>query len=146
MRNKIIFVCLLILALCALSAFANQDIDQHRMCEQCGMDRKQFGYSRMLVVYQDGSQVGLCSLHCAVTEMNVPKDKKVKTLLVADRDTRQLIEADQAIWVMGGSKRGVMTDHPKWAFAERKRAEAFIRNNGGQLTTLFDVVNASRTE
>ena len=88
MKKRVIAVCLLVFALLgALSAFAHEDIERHRDCGQCGMDRKAFDHSRMLIVYEDGSQVGVCSLHCAVTELNEHKGKKVKSLLVADRDT-----------------------------------------------------------
>lgn len=147
MKKQVFAVCFLVVALLyALGACAHEDIEQHRSCDQCGMDRKAFGYSRMLIVYEDGSQAGACSLHCAVTELNQHKEKKVKSLLVADRDTRQLIDAEKAVWVRGGSKRGVMTEHPAWAFSDRKGAEAFIKANGGKLAALDDVLTATREE
>src|SRR5450830_1082814 len=74
----------MLLSLFALAAFAEVDIDQHRDCKHCGMDRKAFGYSRMLVEYKDGRQVGTCSLHCVVTELNSSKGGGAISFKVAD--------------------------------------------------------------
>jgi len=110
------------------------------------MDRKAFDFSRMLIVYVDGSQSGVCSLNCAVTELNEHKEKKVKSLLVADRDTHQLVDAEKAYWVMGGKKRGVMTQRPKWAFATLTAAQAFVDANGGTVFPWADVLAAARKD
>ncbi len=126
--------------------FAFDDIDAHRSCVQCGMDRKAFGYSRMLIIYDDGSQAGVCSLHCAAIEIAGKKDRRVKVLLVADRNTRELIAAEQAVWVAGGNKRGVMTDRPSWAFSTKASAEKFVSEYGGTITPWSDVLAAAREE
>jgi nitrous oxide reductase accessory protein NosL len=127
-------------------AFAQSDIEDHRSCAHCGMDRKAYGYSRMLVQYEDGTVVGVCSLHCAVVELGANQSRTVKALFVADRDTRTLIDAEKAIWVMGGRKRGVMTQQPKWAFQSQDGAEAFIKANGGKIVTLAEALAAAREE
>jgi hypothetical protein len=110
------------------------------------MDRKMYGYSRMLIHYEDGSQAGVCSIHCAVAEMNESKDRKLGSILVADRDSRELIRVDKAFWVMGGRKRGVMTNNPKWAFATSATAGAFIAANGGRLSSWDEVLAAARED
>ncbi len=120
------------------------DIDRHRSCANCGMDRKAYGFSRMLVQYEDGTVVGTCSLHCAVIELDANPGKTVKALLVADRETRTLLNAEKAIWVMGGKKRGVMTEQPKWAFQSKEGAEAFIKANGGMIVTWAEAFAAAR--
>ena len=80
LRMSLIFSTVaILLSLFALAALADTDIDQHRDCKQCGMDRKAYGYSRMLIIYQDGSQTGVCSLHCAVTELDANKGRTAKT-------------------------------------------------------------------
>ena len=127
----------------AVSAFAHEDIEQHPNCTQCGMNRKSFDYSRMLIVFEDGSQTGVCSLHCAVVELDRHKNKKVKSLLVADRDTRRLNDARKAVWVLGGKKRGVMTDQPKWAFATREAAQRFVDSEGGRIVSWEEALAAS---
>ena len=54
---------------------------------------------------------------------------------MADYNTRELIEADQAQWVIGGTKPGVMTGRAKWAFRNEKDAERFIGEFGGTRST-----------
>jgi nitrous oxide reductase accessory protein NosL len=126
-------------------AEAHEDIDKHRSCLHCGMDRKAFGYSRVLIQYEDNTEVGVCSLHCAAVELKENKNRKVKLILVADRTTHVLIPAEKATWVIGGSKPGVMFKTGTWAFEKKVDAEAFIKSYGGSLATFEEaikVVNA----
>jgi len=134
--------------LCAVSGYlqAEDDIAAQRNCSYCGMDRKAYGYSRMVVGYADGISSGVCSLHCAVTELNAVGDRKVKALLVADRDTRAMIDASKAVWVIGGRKKGVMTQRPKWAFASQAGAAAFIASHGGVLADWQTALAAARED
>jgi copper chaperone NosL len=127
-------------------AQAQDDIQEHRSCTFCGMDRKAYGYSRMLILYQDGSQTGVCSLHCAVTELGSHKERPVKSILVADRDSRKLIDSEKAIWVIGGKKRGVMTQRPKWAFETEAAAHSFIAANGGSVASWIEARAAALEE
>jgi nitrous oxide reductase accessory protein NosL len=127
-------------------ALAQEDVGAFRECQYCGMDRKAYGFSRMVVRYQDGSSAGVCSLHCAVTEMAANPGKPVRQLQVADRDTRELVDAEGATWVLGGRKRGVMTMRAKWAFATRAAAEAFLREQGGELVPWEKALEAARED
>jgi copper chaperone NosL len=147
-KQRAVLVILIVVLLFTASTivFSQDDINDHRSCVNCGMDRKAFGYSRMLIQYEDGTASGICSLHCAVAVLDANPGRKVKTLLVADRDTRTMINAEQAIWVMGGGKRGVMTQQPKWAFQSKDSAEAFIKANGGKLVTWDEALTAARGE
>ncbi len=70
----------------------------------------------------------------------------MKSLLVADRDSRALIDVERAIWVMGGGKRGVMSQLPTWAFQSKAGADAFIKANGGKIVTWAEVLAAAREE
>ncbi len=128
------------------AAVAADDIEQHRSCAQCGMDRKAYGYSRMVIQYEDGSTAGVCSLHCAVLELGSHPDKSVKGIFVADRSTRMLIDAKQAVWVIGGSKRGVMTQVPKWAFETQASAADFVKPYGGKIVTWEETMTAAKEE
>lgn len=147
-KYRIVFVILAMVLFCMARTivFAQDDINNHRSCVNCGMDRKAYGFSRMLIQYEDGSALGVCSLHCAVVELDANPGRKVKELLVADRDFRTLINAEQANWVMGGGKRGVMTQQPKWAFQSKDGAAAFIKANGGKLVTWAEALAAAREE
>ena len=126
--------------------FAQDDLKDRRSCGICGMDRKEYGFSRMLVQYEDGGTAGVCSLNCAVIELALNKGRKVKALLVADRDSRTLIDAEQAVWVMGGKKPGVMTQRPKWAFGSSAAAGAFIEVYGGKVVPWPEALVAARED
>lgn len=116
-------------------AAGNADIAKHKGCPHCGMDREKFAHSRMLITYADGVSVGVCSLHCAATEMKAAKGKSIKSVEVGDLNSKKLVDAEKAAWVIGGSRRGVMSRTAKWAFAKKDDADAFIRKNGGKPAT-----------
>ena len=65
-------VCFLAFVLCLTGSLAlavqHQDQVDHISCNYCGMDRTKFGHSRMLVEYEDGGEVGTCSIHCMALE------------------------------------------------------------------------------
>jgi nitrous oxide reductase accessory protein NosL len=112
-------------------------------CRYCGMNLEKFAFARVVIDYDDGSSVGLCSVHCAAVDMANNLDKAPKSIKVGDYGTRELIDAEKAFWVIGGSKPGVMTKHAKWAFAKKDAAEKFIKENGGKLATFDAVMKAA---
>jgi nitrous oxide reductase accessory protein NosL len=165
MKNKIISLfTAATLALCSGVALAGQmegheghkhgaaavathaDVKKHQSCPHCGMDRDKFAHSRMLVTYADGTAVGVCSICCVATELKASKGKAVKSVEVGDYTTRKLIDTEKATWVIGGSKKGVMTQNPKWAFTKKGDAEAFIKKNGGTLGTYKEALALAEKE
>lgn len=146
-RTRILAAALLLLAsLFPLPVPAGSDIQEFPSCAHCGMSRKAFDYSRMLVTYDDGNSVALCSLSCAANELAWGTDRKVVSVKVADYDTKELIEAAKAVWVVGGSEWGVMTRTPKWAFSGKDGAEAFVRKSGGAVATWEEALAAATEE
>jgi nitrous oxide reductase accessory protein NosL len=131
------------IAFISIYAFAQQDVDQHRSCKYCGMDRKMFAHSRMLLVYEDGTELGSCSLHCVAVDLALNIDKTPKTIQVADFNTKGLIDAEKAVWVLGGEKPGVMSKRAKWAFEKKEDADAFIKSNGGALADFETAIKAA---
>jgi copper chaperone NosL len=125
---------------------AQDDIAKHKSCAYCGMDRQQFAHSRMLIVYDDATEVGLCSLHCAAVDLSLKLDKTPKTILVADYNTKKLIDAEKAAWVVGGSKPGVMSKNAKWAFENKEDAGAFMTGSGGAAATFEQAISAAYTD
>jgi nitrous oxide reductase accessory protein NosL len=130
----------------APAAAADQAPEGVASCRQCGMDRAVFDTSRMLITHKDGNSVGTCSLNCVVTYMKEAKDGRVESFQVADYNTRKLIDARAAIWVIGGDRRGVMTQVAKWAFAGKEGAETFISQHGGKLATFDEALQAAEKE
>ncbi|MBI5580565.1 MAG: nitrous oxide reductase accessory protein NosL [Deltaproteobacteria bacterium] len=124
-------------------ALAQQDVDKHPSCKYCGMDRKMFAHSRMFLVYDDGSELGTCSLHCVAVDMALNIDKSPKSIQVADFNTKNLIDAEKAVWVIGGEKPGVMSKRAKWAFEKKADAETYIKANKGTLANFEAAIKAS---
>jgi copper chaperone NosL len=148
MRNKgihllALFSGIVFLLLWGSFLFAYEDVEKHKNCPYCGMSREQFAHSRVLVTYDDGSEVGLCSLHCAAVELSLRLDKIPKSVQVGDYNTRKLIDAEQAAWVLGGGRPGVMSRNAKWAFATKEDAGAFIAGNGGTLAAFDQAMKAA---
>lgn len=124
-------------------AFAYEDTAKAPSCAYCGMDRSHFAHSRMLVAYDDGSTTGTCSLHCLAIELALNIDKTPSSIQVGDFNTKQLINAEQAFWVIGGNGPGVMTKRPKWAFADKNDAEKYIAENGGTISDFDSAIKAA---
>ncbi|HIJ94236.1 MAG TPA: NosL family protein [Desulfuromonadales bacterium] len=125
---------------------SHADVKKIQSCAHCGMDREKFSHSRMLLTYADGTTVGVCSLNCTATELKASKGKVLKSIQVGDYNSKKLIDAEKATWVIGGSKKGVMTRNAKWAFAAKGDAEAFIKKNGGKLGTYKEALALAEKE
>ena len=148
MKKGVLFVvlCSFFLSMTGVVLGANdvqQDIQKEPTCKYCGMDRGKFAHSRMLVVYDDGSVLGTCSIHCLAVDLALNIDKTPSSIQVGDFNTKKLIDAETAFWVIGGNKPGVMTKQAKWAFGTKEDAEKFIMLNGGTLATFDEAMKAA---
>ncbi len=141
MKKRLMLLITMSCVLVAAVVFA--DVQKFPSCKYCGMDREKFGHSRMLVEYDDGTNLGTCSLHCLAVELALNIDKTPKTIFVGDYNSKTLIDAEKAFWVIGGSKMGVMTKRAKWAFARKEDAEKFKAENGGDIVSFEQAVKAS---
>jgi nitrous oxide reductase accessory protein NosL len=144
--KKIVIYC--VLAMFCLSAGSvlmalSNDVKEMPACKYCGMSRETFAHSRMLIEYEDTSTVGLCSLRCASVDLALNLDKAPKAIRVADYNTKELINAETATWVIGGKKLGVMTRNAKWAFAKKEDAEKFRLENGGHVSGFDETLEAA---
>ena len=119
------------------------DIDQHPTCTYCGMNRAKFAHSRMQIQYDDGSTLGTCSVHCAALDMALFIDKSPIHFGVGDYNTRKLVDATKAYWVIGGDKNGVMTKKAKWAFKNKADADKFIQTYGGKAADFEEVLKVT---
>jgi hypothetical protein len=137
--SSLLFVATLVIG-------SQSDIVNHPSCPHCGMDRDKFSFSRMLLGYDDGSEVGTCSIRCAAVDMVNNLDKAPVKMMVGDYNTDELIDAETAIWVIGGKRPGVMSKRAKWAFAQRADAEAFITENNGEIATFEEALQATYSD
>lgn len=144
MRDFLLLVLGFFLAIAPVALAAPAaDVVQSPSCRYCGMDREKFSHSRMFITYEDGSTAAICSLHCAAVELANTIDKIPAMVSVADYDSKELVDAEKAIWVLGGNKKGVMTGKAKWAFASKESAERFINSNGGGIVTFDEAIKAA---
>jgi copper chaperone NosL len=126
---------------------AGEAVEAPEACLHCGMNRTAFAHSRMQVVYEDDTMAGTCSIHCTAIELDMNKQKLIKSLMVADyADKKKLIHARKAFWVIGGDVKGVMTMEPKWAFERREDAAAFVKLHGGRLANWEEVFELALRE
>jgi copper chaperone NosL len=144
---KKVIICFLSVMLVFLAGssivLAQEDVDTYSSCKYCGMKRGMFSHSRMLLTYDDGSKLGTCSIHCVAVDLALNIDRTPKTIQVGDYNTKSLIDAENAAWVIGGSKPGVMTKRAKWAFKKQDDAAAFIKANGGTAATFDEAMKAT---
>lgn len=144
MRSALSLALIFVLLFGTLLLAAEQaDQQQHASCNFCGMDRSKFAHSRMLVNFDDGSVVGTCSLHCTACALALSIGRDATTIKAGDFNSKQLIDAETAFWVLGGKKPGVMTSRAKWAFADRTEAEQFISSNGGNIVDFEQALHAA---
>ena len=129
----------------AASVFAagQSDIQLHKNCKTCGMSREMFAYSRVLIEYGNGNVSGTCSIRCASVDLALNMGRTVDTIKVGDFNSKQLIDAGKAVWVIGGTKQGTMSSRGKWAFAKKEDADKFIAGNGGKTGSFQDALKAS---
>jgi copper chaperone NosL len=141
-ETAVIMVLITCFLLVPVFVSAVDDLTEYPECIYCGMDRQKFAHSRMLIEYEDDSE-GFCSLHCAAINLALQFDNAPNAIMVGDYYTHKLIDAEKAIWVIGGSKMGVMTKRAKWAFAKKEDAEKFVKESGGKVSTFDEALKAT---
>lgn len=139
---------LLLLAAVAVAAIPARAADQgdladYPACTLCGMDRARFAHSRMLIEYDDGAIVPVCSLHCAAINLAGSLNHVPVAIRVADYYSHGLLDSRSAVWVVGGTIPGVMSTRGKWAFADRGQAEKFMAASGGAPGGFANAVQAA---
>jgi len=100
-------------------------------CPECGMNLPMFYKTN------HSSKVGknvkqYCSIHCLLGD--IKKGSKLTDIKVVDVDSLKFINAKDAFYVVGSSKKGTMSKVSKYAFASKKSAERFAKKNGGEVT------------
>jgi copper chaperone NosL len=143
-RKSIVWLGLMILFVAAaVVGSANPVLADEHACHYCGMKKMMFGHSWVTVEREDGSVVGVCSVHCAAIDMALNIDKPAKNITVGDFNSKKQIDADSAYWVIGGDKMGVMTMRAKWAFESKESADGFMKQHGGRPATFEEVMKAA---
>ncbi len=126
------------------------DIEKTPKCPYCGMSRKQFHHSRMVVHYSDDLADGVCSLHCAAISLSLNVDREPKGIYVADNaapgEIKPLVEAGKASFLIGSQLKGVMTKRSKVAYGGEEAAKASQAANGGEIGDFDKALLAAYTD
>lgn len=126
------------------------DIEKYPKCPYCGMDRRQYHHSRMLIQYSDDLADGTCSLHCAAISLSLNVDREPKAIWVGDNavagEPKPLVLVDKATFLVGSKIPGVMTARSKVAYGTEEAAKAAQAANGGELTNFDGALLAAYTD
>jgi len=111
------------------------DLAKFPKCPYCGMDRRQYHHSRMLIQYANDVPDAVCSIHCAAISLSLNIDAEPKAIWVGDNaangEPKPLVDVDRASFVIGGSTMGVMTLRSKVAYGSEAAAKAAQATQGG---------------
>jgi nitrous oxide reductase accessory protein NosL len=126
------------------------DIEKYPKCPYCGMDRKQYHHSRMLLQYSDDLADGTCSLHCSAISLSLNVDREPKMIWVGDNaaagDIKPLVEVDKATFLIGSKIPGVMTSNSKVAYGTEDAAKAAQAAQGGELAKFDQALLVAYTD
>ncbi len=139
-RHKWILTLAAVIVILCFSAYGQADDGD---CVYCGMSQAKYGHSWVIIKHEDGSEAGVCSVHCAAIDMALHSEMPVSKITVGDYNSKQQIDADKAYWVIGGERMGVMTARAKWAFNSKKAADNFMKEHGGRPATFEEVMRAA---
>lgn len=119
------------------AAFGEADIRNYPECHTCGASRKECNHGRMIVEYADGTKRAECGLHCAADNLLTQPSRQPKRFRVADYDSKRLIDADKAQWVVYDNRNQCRGSTAELAFADGYAADRFVARYGGKRTN-FD--------
>jgi copper chaperone NosL len=104
------------------------ELAKYPRCRYCGMERAKFSHTRHLLVYEDDSVEGTCSLHCSAISLSLNMDRGPKAIYVGDAGSKDAIKplmlVDKAHYVIDPSKPGTMTRISNSAFSDKASADA----------------------
>jgi nitrous oxide reductase accessory protein NosL len=123
------------------------ELKKYAKCPYCGMDRRQFHFSRHLVHYADDLADGVCSIHCLAISLAINLDRQPRAIYAADfgaaGEPKPLVNVDQATYVIGGNLKAVMSGRPKTAFASREAALAAKEQHNGEIGDFDAAITAT---
>ncbi len=110
-----------------------------KYCHVCGMTLPMFYRTNHAATNSKGEAIQYCSITCLVKDMTV-NHKHLKNFKVVDNDTLKFIDSNKAYFVVGSKKPGTMSMVSKYAFASKKSAEKFAKENGGKIMTFGELL------
>lgn len=118
------------------------EFEKYPRCPYCGMMRQQWSHTRHLIVYENDTVDGTCSLHCAAISLSLNMDAGPKMIYAGDAgaegEIKPLADATAMTYVINSGKPGTMTMVSKWAYADAAKAEAAAAEGEGTQMVGFD--------
>lgn len=132
----------LLLTLFAFVFFAGIAVAEEK-CDLCGM--KVDAAKRQFYVFttKDGKKQTACNQGCAVMLIEYIK-KDIKTMEAVDYVSGNLIDAHKAYYVRGSDIKAVMGGQSVIAFSDKKEAEKFQKEHGGDLLAAHELFMTER--
>ncbi|PIE06690.1 MAG: twin-arginine translocation pathway signal protein [Rhodobacterales bacterium] len=118
------------------------EFEKYPRCPYCGMMRKMWSHTRHLIVYDDDTVDGTCSIHCAAISLALNMDRGPRVIYAGDAgaeaEVKPLADSAQMTYVIDPSKPGTMSRVSKWAYADPAKAEAVAAESGEAVLAGFD--------
>lgn len=118
------------------------EFEKYPRCPYCGMMRMQWSHTRHLIVYDNDTVDGTCSIHCAAISLSLNMDAGPKAIYAGDAgaeaDVKPLVEVTEATYVVNPDKPGTMTMISKYAYADPAKAEAAAAESANAKLVNFD--------
>ncbi|MGW8286808.1 MAG: nitrous oxide reductase accessory protein NosL [Desulfobulbales bacterium] len=108
-------------------------------CRVCGMWIDQYMHTRHVLTTTDGTQIYFCSYTCTAKYLKM-NQIKVKLLQVADYLTTDLVNVENAFYLVESDAPPVMSYTSIIAFANKKSADSFQELHGGKIMTFAGVL------
>ena len=113
-----------------------KELEKYPRCRYCGMERAKFSHTRHLLVYEDDSVEGTCSIHCAAISLSLNMDRGPKAIYAGDAGAAGTIKplalVDKMHYVLDPSKPGTVTKASKFAYVDRAAADAAASTEAAQ--------------
>lgn len=151
MQKFIIFFLILLQSVCYAdfsktargeAVFLQKGSDRY-WCSVCGMSLKEYYKTNHAVKLKDNTYKQYCSLRCLAFDYNNIKNN-ISELLVVDAAKEKFINAYTAFYLLGSKIPGTMTKVSKIAFKDKKDAEKFKTQHGGEIVSFKQAFDSAK--
>ena len=116
-----------------------------KKCDNCGMGRNNWARTRHTFRNSKG-KFYTCSIHC-VAALSMKHDKKPENVKVAAYlHPENMLDVDNAYYVIASAAPGTMTGTSKLAFPSMEEAYTFTTQYGGKMTGIKEVLSEADKE
>lgn len=124
---------------------SGQVYTKHLRCDNCGMKLNMWARTRYAFSFAS-EEHEVCSIHCVAEMARQKKEapQKVKVALYLEPAT--MVEASQAVFVVGSRAAGTMSAVSKIAFAAQEAADKFAGEYGGAVMSFAEALAKANEE